>query len=89
MTETFTPGPWQYIQDKWNHPYFAGPDNWGVLVGDGGEGFHVSVADAHLIAAAPDLYAVVEEFARLNRTMTVSEIMDAAHAALKKARGET
>jgi hypothetical protein len=50
-------------------------------------GFAERDANAHLIAAAPELYEALDAFMRLG-TMDDQSAIDAARAALSKARGE-
>ena len=96
MSEKFTPGPW-----------FVVPQ--GCFVADrkvefDGDGARVgetpnmciecaSEADAHLIAAAPEMYEVIEEIAGMKITDcdahdAANYMRDAARALLAKMRGE-
>jgi len=83
MTRKWTPGPW-----VWSNPTTDGIPNVIDPYMCQGDGFvEVSDANAHLIAAAPDLYEAlkcwVEEEEGKGRSGTIS-----AYAALAKARGE-
>ena len=85
-----TPGPW-----------FIGALESGQAAVDAASGDvtgWVSIPDAHLIAAAPDLYSALVEFlsaSNVPEIMTREETLrliraeDAARAAIKKARGES
>ena len=88
----WTPGPWRAVMGS-RHvvDVFAG-DRDVVSVYGGGVGFEYRDANAHLIAAAPDLYAALE--AMTARMSLYSGHHDDAltamgKAALAKARGET
>lgn len=112
MAETrFTPGPWRYgiaympklpsvpYDYKSGHYY----DNTGVIGADGTtvvgcDEYHVfnSAADVALIAAAPELYEALEQFAAWFGPIEDNEMLGdecracfaLARAALAKARGE-
>jgi len=80
MSETkFTPGPWK-----------IGAYESGRMAVDGANGEEVTgyidIEDAHLIAAAPDLYNALEEVIRISDRK--HDAWDKAKAALAKARGE-
>lgn len=105
MSETFTPGPWQAgradmatlvdgVGSKWIYDsrdqYVAVAS--GRIDGDWQE----VMANAHLIASAPDLYAVclmaeaaaaMECGEALAPDFRPSDLLEAARAALAKARG--
>lgn len=90
MTETkFTPGPW-FISKK----FVVGPrdqedgQSYGMIVGVADVYGENRSADAHLIAAAPDLYEVVEAMARFDGRNNNHHLKNMAKAALAKARGE-
>lgn len=109
MTETaFTPGPWQIIESKgFNKEVWRSIK--GVISVDSfmrsawGErechhGVKISVPNANLIKASPDLYAALEEtLASCERLSGVSRdddvdetsIIGKARAVLKMARGES
>lgn len=101
----WTPGPWSIAHStKWPECFEIGTgpwrdpgyfDEWQVATVWGGSNH--TTATAHLIAAAPDLYGALEALHRQALQSTVSdpaneygrEALDAARAALAKARGET
>ena len=97
MTE-HTPGPWKVIEDPFSEGIVAiiQHDEFGLLaVGScedraaTGEEDHYN---AHLIAAAPDLLAALEEISALTayagRSMKDEAVCDVARAAIARARGE-
>lgn len=107
MAETrFTPGPWKwsYRDELLTHDdrevmpmWVEGQDP--TLVEGCAVAFELSSADAHLIAAAPEMYAALAELAgrveaweaeriRLSGTEKRTDLT-AARAALAKARGES
>jgi hypothetical protein len=97
MNETkFTPGPWIW-GDDYQGLYGAGPNNQ-VLYYFCGEGMSLGYnkhmdANAHLIAAAPDLYEALEDliindFGSDGWNSRMERIAIRARAALAKARGE-
>ncbi len=89
-----TPGPWRVRRHGRNFSITSGLPGRGLLVvadvfddtpamgGTPGE------ADAHLIAAAPDLYAVCNGIAAGYMDVLGADAREALRAALKKARGE-
>jgi hypothetical protein len=92
----WTPGRWVAKWSKYEEGNFivqAGMPTNRVLAqfdgdGDGPDG--QSLADAHLIAAAPDLYAALDGLLGLLDAGSLYEPQAyAARAALAKARGET
>ena len=90
----FTPGPWAVSEDprpgmEWNNEIVtaADYDNRICYMANGGkERADEFLANAFLIAAAPDLYAALEGVLRIADRKTVE--FDVARAALAKARGE-
>lgn len=89
MTETkFTPGPW-FISRK----FVVGPrdqedgQSYGMIVGVADVYGENRSADAHLIAAAPELYEVLIGAMELGGAIQMC-LYDKALAALAKARGE-
>lgn len=92
MTETkFTPGPWKYEGSIYNH-MGAGirsiPDDRGIAqIWQHGN----VVADAALISAAPDLYAIVAAFYMTGTqdAPAIAALQTAAGDVLAKALGET
>ncbi len=105
-TEKFTPGPWEAIDGK-NLVWVDGPahnvcDLYHTHIGEDGNEFvskHNAVANARLIAAAPDLYEALKVIRSLNAKASESGYTDSAaleelftanalaSAALAKARG--
>lgn len=89
MTEPkFTPGPWSVIKGR--HFY---EDRFGVEIK--GDDFSIqpqmgmTEANAHLIAAAPELYEALEELLIQTRQYGHKPEIKMAEAALAKARGES
>lgn len=98
MSETkFTPGPWSWWTSNSMKRLSAGRSDGNVLhayrCSDGVADVSVSDADAHLIAAAPELYeAVAEAFEREYNPFEPDNQSDRYHrwgALLAKARGES
>ena len=102
MNDNHTPAPWR-IGNKWNSVVadgFTGYDDEGTIKAYGGHLVCESAklpANAHLIAAAPDLYEALEEATKWikwhrehpNTINNNSYLFDnKANAALAKARGE-
>jgi hypothetical protein len=104
MSETkFTPGPW-FVWDDSNQRLEIGPSRNYSVASMWVTPLEGQQANAHLIAAAPDLYEVVEKLAKWNKDYPstrvygygdikqIAEEMDAinakAIAALAKTRGE-
>lgn len=100
----WTPGPWAAKWSKYEEDNFivqAGMPSNRVLAqfdGDGDGPDDQSLADAHLIAAAPDLYAALDNLETAatgagvphqQERKLLHECITAARAALAKARGET
>lgn len=96
MTDTkFTPGPWEVKEEgeKW---LWVGPASWvkricRVVLYNGTE--REDKANAHLIAAAPDLYDALERAEYMLRQYGMRpefyrEVASEARSALAKARGE-
>lgn len=86
MTDTkFTPGPWTFdTSEEW--PMSIGSQSDDVLFGCGCCGSpNLSRDDAHLIAAAPDLYEALEDV--MLNGIDGNNITRVA-AALAKARGD-
>jgi hypothetical protein len=94
----FTPGPWMFAEG--NHRVFTpdGSDDVAFATAsfERGRTYGEMVANARLIAAAPDLLAAGSEIIRLHDTYTgeardddaISLAMDDLRAALRRARGE-
>ena len=83
-----TPGPWKA------YPHDCCPGNWHWVAGLPGLGkteVHLAEANAHLIAAAPDLLAALETWVDvlcINGDDCPLEYHQKARAAIAKARGE-
>jgi hypothetical protein len=79
----WTHGPWTAV------PFTSDPQHSSVMTssGEGVAEVFDSPANARLIAAAPELYEALDTFMRLG-TMDDQSAIDAARAALAKARGE-
>lgn len=93
MSGAWTPGPWIVERNKrtWGWVDVAGPS---LAVGGPTQATDLTLADevkriaeAHLIAAAPDLYAALE-IAQLWLSVDGRFDMQGINAALDKARGE-
>ena len=82
-----TPGPWQVRQAEEMFA-IASEHGWiAAIEGDGDE--NVDRANARLIAAAPDLLEVLEEWLKAESVEEFVWAEDHAADAVKKARGET
>lgn len=89
--EKWTAGPWQ-ASNLWLGPKGQGPYSYPL-----GTDANVAVANARLIAAAPELYEALDRIATRasyaphddpeKASAEFSKIMNLAHAALAKARG--
>lgn len=103
MTETtFTPGPWSIVDRPDLAFRFGTDDGWEIVVEVGNDKQRRGVAicpglqaNAHLIAAAPDMYAALVTIERDARPINWDEFDDSeadawrvVTAALAKARGE-
>ena len=102
MSTKFTPGPWlvdEVLDRRGNHCAYSvwpsherqGPRNRIVSTPDGVTA--EAKANAHLIAAAPEMYEVIEEIAGMKITDcdahdAANYMRDAARALLAKMRGE-
>lgn len=99
MTTTHTPGPWTVDLPSYAHR--AELIDTGYHFIDGGKGFYpegfglsgcLSLADARLIAAAPDLLAVAAMLDRIAGQVPFTgpfhDAIVAARAAIAKAKGE-
>jgi len=99
MTETkFTPGPWIVVPSVWPTPPSIETEEGASLVGwlSDGTGFRgASLAtdaiwNAHLIAAAPEMYELLERAcALLHGGPELPELESEIWELLKKARGES
>lgn len=90
MSENWTPGPW-IVDDRSSKPRIltgASP-NYLIAAGPicgGSAARRTAEANGRLIAAAPELYAALEEVVRISDRK--HDAWDEAKAALAKARGE-
>ena len=96
----FTPGPWscfyKHKYDEWHVSMpVAGSSMRAGLCDDGIESPNRE-ADAHLIAAAPDMYEALEAAEELHQTGLIAasnelieRVATSRRAALSKARGES
>jgi hypothetical protein len=90
-----TPGPWSVVGDTQANPLDPDSGEAYIVIQTPNAAFDLlapgcmtgqHAANAHLIAAAPDLYAALAAF--LNPSGDVYDCIRAARVALKKARGE-
>ena len=83
-----SPGPWKA------YPYDCCPGNWYFVAGLPGLGkpdVHLDEANAHLIAAAPDLLAALESIVYGWKEMDIDgrrQFMVAARVSILKAKGQ-
>jgi hypothetical protein len=82
-----TPGPWRVYQEK-PHYYSVGTD----YAHDRGHDCNIvrdvrCEANARVMAAAPELLALLEEIVE-PRELTNDEVLEKAKAAIRKAKGE-
>ena len=84
MSETkFTRGPWEISKHQDGSSLIViGPEDWDIARVD----YPDRNPNAHLIAAAPELYETLEEVIRISDRK--HDAWDKAKAALAKARGE-
>jgi len=99
MSETkFTPGPWiaAPMEGEPGHCFAAqvvrtdGAGRWIVDI-NSDDGEEMATANAHLIAAAPELYEALEPFEHLrpdSHCDSILALLPAVRAALAKARGK-
>lgn len=89
----FTKGPWSIADSSYDRsPGDEGP-RWDVHIPHAQTIANVrEEADAHLIASAPDLYEALDEIISYSggadSALDDEYVMERAHAALAKARGE-
>lgn len=105
METKFTPGPWTFSTspEGWSNtihvaqadgaPYTDGYSDVGYIIQTcRGEEESTQMANARLIAAAPDLLEalreMVSQFTKTPSTLTDSLVRGKAHAAIAKATGE-
>lgn len=87
-----TPGPWTVSEldargEVSEYHIFIEPNVAVIERKVAGHDQH-DMADAHLIAAAPDLYAALLNFVEFPQPWTESERIEIARAAIKAAKGE-
>ena len=87
-----TPGPWEWVEGNEYGPCKLAGSGGAIVIetwGDHGPSGLIidNPADRNLIAGAPDLLAVCEQVAQLDDYEYSSLIVDAAKAAIAKARG--
>jgi hypothetical protein len=96
----WTPGPWAVDRDNYDYPMFISGEGDDVIRGCGCCGSpNMTMTDAHLIAAAPDLYDALEaaeesivEFMGVHgygEDSGANDILVQVRTAMTKARGET
>ena len=100
MSEKWTKGPWEFVEGDDNHGHENMEGVLGTILGDLNLGIHVcriwgdindddemiqERANAHLIAAAPEMYAALKELC--DSCMGECENCQVSRI-LKKARGE-
>lgn len=95
MTETkFTKGPWEFRTDKDGTPYVGTgifkivESIWGTTPSVDGTVKDDRIANAHLIAAAPELYEALEECLNMVSGDGHPPNWDRIREVLKAARGE-
>lgn len=97
MGKKWTPGPWEWDGKVWDYdkeneaPWLVGVDDGPIVLCGGIE--CTSEANAHLIAAAPELYESLEKAIDYHKKRNLGwhsdELVVSMEAALAKARGET
>jgi hypothetical protein len=103
MTEKFTPGEWEIsdmsgvdAMDNFTVCFHIGVSSTGEMIADiqsdNKTDYERVRANAHLIAAAPEMYKIIGWLGSVEGQCAIltkdSEIVRKAHAILKKARGE-
>lgn len=83
----FNPGPWQFFSDMHGHPYITNEDG-GVVAWIAPDTCYEAFDTASLIAAAPDLLAVIR-YAVDNPDFNSDVFDQTARAAIAKATGAT
>lgn len=96
----FTPGPWEALKGLHNTDMPVKNSGWGTVANDDGlcicevwqdidmsveKGKQIAAANAHLIAAAPDLLAALKEVVTISDRK--HDAWDRAKAAIAKAEG--
>lgn len=84
-----TPGPWKAGSDHSERVHIESPDGRWICGIYDGPGTNAPDADARLIAAAPEMLAVLEEKVRITRCANCGKCWDCrARAAIARAKGE-
>lgn len=94
MNRKWTPGPWVVVKDESAAQVAGFPciyaNDYTVV---GTEGMYGDIeedfANAHLIAAAPDLYEALADIDRWSRQQNIALPSPAIYAAIAKAEGRT
>ena len=96
MKKEWTPGPWEWDAKVWDYdkeeaaPWLVGIDGGPIVLC--GEIDCSSEADAHLIAAAPELYDALEKVIKYHKLGNLGrhsdELVASIELVLAKARGE-
>lgn len=70
-----TPGPWVFEKSKYGSYWITGANGMSVgsLIGDGKSKLHPEEANAHLVAAAPEMLAMLK---RLSKVSTMDSKLD-------------
>lgn len=91
MTHKHTPGPWSaHIGDSGLETYVSMPDWTEFYIGSEDQDIDTIEANAHLIAAAPELLGALDMLYERYGGITMHEVeREQVLTALKKARGET
>jgi len=87
----FTKGPWMAWQPRGDESVPVRTDGLGITIAYAHQGAITNArANAHLIAAAPELYdACCEALIMLKHLNVTGSLIDQVDSALAKARGET
>lgn len=89
----FTEGPWNYVGPRGDHKRIFVEDANGeqlrVEVDSDDCDYDIAVKDAHLISAAPELYAACEQLIASagEGSLSLARAKEMARAAIKKAEG--
>lgn len=79
--EPWTPGPWEYRDEEWS---LVGPTGQVVIAPDG----DMSNADRRLIAAAPEMAALLDELTTVAKAAAPPDWWDRTNRLLSRIRGE-
>ena len=91
MNTKFTKGPWRVGYLSKDSVFADEGGDYVTNCGTGELGHDVEIANAALIASAPELYEALEQIAALyidDRSSSMHKALCIANKALKKARGE-